>query len=128
MSKTAHMPRECAFCPATAKMSGEHIWSDWMNGLLPGKKRFISKDKDGKVIFQRIAKELDWTAKVVCKPCNETWMSKIEGDHAKPSMEDLITGKLDIPIMQSRANSIALFGFKTAVVLDHLRRDPEPFF
>jgi hypothetical protein len=34
------MEQERAFCPSTAKMSGEHIWSDWMNKVFPRKKRF----------------------------------------------------------------------------------------
>jgi len=50
-------------------------------------------------------------------------MSRMEEFHAKPSMSDLIVGKLDIPIPQSRANSIALFAFKTTVILEHMRRD-----
>jgi hypothetical protein len=100
----------------------------WMNALIPGKKRFTSKNQKGEIILDRVAKGLDWKAKVVCERCNNTWMSKIERKHAKPSMADLITGKLDIPIPRSRANSIALFCFKTAVVLDHLARNREPFF
>ena len=27
------MRRDCAFCPATANFSGEHIWSKWMRKL-----------------------------------------------------------------------------------------------
>jgi hypothetical protein len=55
-------------------------------------------------------------------------MSGVENDYARPSMSELIAGKLNIPIDQARADSIALFGFKTSVILDHLRRDAEPFF
>lgn len=55
-------------------------------------------------------------------------MSKIENDHAKPALTDLIVGDLGISITQSRAHSIALFAFKTAVVFDHLARNRQPFF
>jgi hypothetical protein len=122
------MPKECAFCPATAKLSGEHLWSDWMNDLFPGKKRFTSKNEKGEIIVDRISDNLDWKAKVVCEPCNNTWMSEIESKHAKPAMKDLIAGDLDIPVSQARARSIALFAFKTAVIFDHMKRDREPFF
>ena len=49
-------------------------------------------------------------------------MSDIEERHAQPAMKDLIIGKLDIPIPQSRADSIALFAFKTAVIVEHMKR------
>ena len=42
-------------------------------------------------------------------------------------MSDFILGRQG-PISQSCADSIALFGFKSAVVFDHIRRDREPFF
>jgi hypothetical protein len=116
------MARECAFCPAAAKLSGEHIWSDWMNALFPGKKAFRKINERMEVTKSWTSSQLDWKAKVVCEPCNNGWMSKIESRHAKPAMADLIAGKLDIPIPQSRANSIALFAFKTAVILEHLNR------
>jgi hypothetical protein len=55
-------------------------------------------------------------------------MNEIEQNHAKPSMADLIVGKSDILVDQSRAHSIALFGFKTAIIFDSLARTREPFF
>lgn len=55
-------------------------------------------------------------------------MSKIESNHAKPAMLDLIQDKPSIPIDRSRAHSIALFAFKTAVVFDHLARKRPHFF
>ena len=86
-----------------------------MGDLFPGKKLFM-KLGQGKTWT---SEKLDWKARVICRSCNNTWMSRIENDHAKPAMMDLIIGKLDFPILQSRANSIALFAFKTAVILDH---------
>jgi hypothetical protein len=68
------------------------------------------------------------TAKVVCEACNNTWMSDIENRHAKPTMTPLIKGDVKIPIRQSEARSLALYAFKTAVILDHTQRDREPFF
>lgn len=86
------------------------------------------RDEDKKIIGNWDMPDLDWKTKVVCEPCNNRWMSKLENDHAKPSMTDLILGKLDVPVNQKRANSIALFAFKTAVVFDHLVNGREPFF
>src|SRR5271169_3869635 len=122
------LARECAFCSTTADISGEHLWSAWMDALFPGKKRFTVKNEKGEVTAQWDKPALDWKANVVCGRCNSTWMSKIENDHAKPALTDLILDKLDIPIAESRANSIALFAFKSAVVFNHLRPVADPFF
>lgn len=122
------MARECAFCQSKANLNGEHIWSDWLNPLLPGRKRFNVRNDKRQIIKTWTSPELNWKAKVVCKDCNGGWMSNLEDKHAKPSLSDLITGKKGIPIDQSRAKSIAVFAFKTAVVLDHLVRNRTPFF
>jgi hypothetical protein len=121
------MARECAFCPETAKLSAEHVWSEWMDAFFPGKKRFIKTDAKG-VTSSRMANTLDWTVKVVCANCNNTWMSDIENLHAKPAMGDLIKGILDLYISQSQARSIAIFATKTAIVIDHIQRKKPPFF
>ena len=52
----------------------------------------------------------------------------IENKHAKPAMSDLIIDKPGVPIDQDRANSMAIFAFKTAVVLDQLVTGRAPFF
>ena len=89
-----------------------------MNTLFPGKKKY-SNMMEGTAWSSTT---LNWKAKVVCEPCNNGWMSNIEEQHAKPAMTDLIAGKLDIPIPQSTATSIAIFAFKTAVVIEHLNK------
>lgn len=122
------MPKECAFFPETANKSGEHLWSAWMDKLFPGKKRFVSRDVTGKIIADWTCGALNWKAHVVCEGCNNGWMSDIEKWHAKPAISDLIAGKRNVKIPQSRANSIALFAFRTAVVLDHMTADRESFF
>jgi hypothetical protein len=110
------MPRECAFCPATANLSAEHVFSEWMDRLFPGKKYF----HNFRATKSWASDTLDFKARVVCEKCNNTWMSNIESQHAKPSMTDLMVGKQNVPISQSRAHSIALFAFKTAVIMDHV--------
>jgi hypothetical protein len=121
--------KECAFCPDTANLTGEHIFSDWMNDLLPGRwdGTFTSADGSAK---NWSSVGLDLKAKVVCDRCNNGWMSDLEGQHAQPILTPLIEGKSRIPISQSAARSIAVFAFKTAVIIDHVRKDKgrAPFF
>ena len=99
-----------------------------MRDLFPTKNfRCLRRNPAGEVENHWVKPSLDFSAKVVCKPCNEGWMSNLESQHAKPAMRDLIIGKCDMPITQSQARSIAVFAFKTAVVIDHLRRE-ESFY
>ena len=120
---------ECAFCPHTGKLSAEHIASQWMRDLFPGRKTAFFQSDSVKEKQRFETDSMDWTAKVVCKSCNEGWMSKIESLHAMSALTPLITGEMNIPIDPERAHSISLFAFKTAVVMDHQQRRPEgPFF
>lgn len=98
-----------------------------MGDLFPGKKRFTNWNEHGEIVAGWSSEKLDWKARVVCEPCNNTWMSEIEAKHAMPAISNFIVGKT-APISQTCADSIALFAFKTAVVFDHIRRDREPFF
>jgi len=99
-----------------------------MNDLFPGKKRFTRKNEQGEIVADWKASHLDWKARVVCRACNNGWMSDLENNHAKPAMTDLILGNKRLTLTQSRARSVALFAFKTAVIFDHIRRDRSPFF
>jgi hypothetical protein len=119
---------ECAFCNRTAKLSGEHLWSEWMRNLFPGKKfNFVRRDDAGNIIAHWSLPGIDLTANVVCKPCNEGWMSSLESKLAKPAMADLIRGHHNIRISPERAQDVARFAFKTAVIVDHMGPNP-PFF
>ncbi len=87
---------------------------------------FISRDENDNIEKLWRHKTVRITTRVVCEPCNIGWMSKVESLHAKPAMSDLIVGN-PVALSQSRANSLAIFAFKTAVVVDYMRRE-EPFF
>jgi len=110
--------KECGFCFKEAtQLTGEHIFSDWMNKIFtkPWERRFSLPD--GRV-FAFGAAELNWKEKVVCGDCNSGWMSAIESDHAEPMLTPLIVGQIGIPISEEWSRSIALFAFKTAAVID----------
>jgi hypothetical protein len=55
-------------------------------------------------------------------------MGRVENDHAKPAMLDLLLDKPNVKIDKIRARSIALFAFKTAVIFDHIAKDRPYFF
>ncbi len=59
-TETKQMSQECAFCPSTADLTGEHLWSQWMDDLFPGKKRFTTKNEKGEIIRQWEEAALRW--------------------------------------------------------------------
>lgn len=119
--------RECAFCDHTAKLSKEHITSEWMGELFPNEKEFRSTNRHGKV-KEWAEPGLDISVRTVCEPCNNTWMSDIESDHAKSVMTPLMTGQLDVEFGPQQAHSLAIFAYKSAIIVDYAQRHREPFF
>jgi hypothetical protein len=100
-----------------------------MSALFPSARvNFEKVEQDGSVSRRWQSIGLDMKAKVVCKPCNESWMSAVEANHAKPAMSDLILGKPVAEITTAQAHSISLFAFKTAVIANQMVPEDECFF
>ena len=70
---------------------------------------------------------MDLTAKVVCKRCNETWMSDIEAQ-IKASFSQIIRDGSSASILHRGVSLLAAFAFEKAVISDHLHLKDEPFF
>jgi hypothetical protein len=122
---------KCAFCMRPAKMTGEHLWSEWMRGLFPDSEHFVFSKRlhpDTEITRWGPTRGIDLTAKVVCEQCNNGWMSDIESTYAAPAMKDIIRSDTRVVLDVQRLTSIAIFGFKAAVVGDHLSRGKAPFF
>jgi hypothetical protein len=121
---------ECAFCPNPAvTKGGEHLWSDWINKILPNDPYKITQFTDQGVLRQWKRRHLDIKAPVVCAPCNHGWMSLLEEKHAKPAMKDLILSDRIASLYPDRLKSIANFAFKSAVISDHMSLPVRsPFF
>ena len=74
------------------------------------------------------ASKINLKAKVVCRPCNNGWMSRLENDFAKPAMADLILGNRIGELSKKRAHGLSLFAFKTAVIANRTLAESEWFF
>jgi hypothetical protein len=123
------MPQECAFCPATACFTGEHLWSNWINKVLTDRSyQFRRLDKKTQKISSWESGELNMKARVVCGDCNSGWMSKVDNQEAKPILRHLIADPAKRILQLRSIISLAVFGFKTAVVADHIGAQREPFF
>jgi hypothetical protein len=82
-------------CPNEAD-SEEHLFPDWLNGVLPAGKRVRYVPFDAALGQQPVAgrpskKPATRKNKVVCIPCNTGWMAVIEQE-AKRLMEPMILG------------------------------------
>src|SRR5258708_7315465 len=79
----------CAFCPGTAGITGEHLWSAWA-GRMFGERRYTitRKEPDGRVLTWTLP-ELNAKTKVVCGDCNNGWMSELE-TQVKPIIGEMV--------------------------------------
>ena len=124
----------CAFCPDTADITGEHIWSDWINRIVPTGQFRFTWDSHTATPRTYVTALLNQKLPVVCRTCNNGWMSDLENEHAKPAMADLIVSDKAVLVDPERLKSIANFAFKSAVIADHARvpdlilRARPPFF
>jgi hypothetical protein len=94
--------RICIFC-GSGKLSKEHIWPSWANSLLAPKSpvnRIETRlavspgDTSPREVYRRDVPEptIDKQIRIVCEPCNNGWMSRIE-QACKDVITSLILGK-----------------------------------
>jgi hypothetical protein len=121
--------RVCIFCGEDAD-SREHIFPDWINELI------VVDEADahqflvvrGELTSQRsyrAKKVASQTARVVCRTCNNGWMSMVEGE-AKPALWPLmIDWKTTLTSAQQLI--IARWAIKTAMVAESVQYGENSF-
>src|SRR5215831_11483615 len=123
--------RRCAFCSAqSTKLSAEHVWGDWMSELFhpAGRNQRTTQEHQHEGKLKRWKSFRSLTANVVCKKCNETWMSGIEA-RIKTSFSQVIRDGCSMSILFQGVCLLAQFAFEKAVIADHLHlKDEDPFF
>jgi hypothetical protein len=102
--------KRCAFCPTEAtRLSGEHIWDDWLNRALPTK-RFKVRQKwnrldpfreyDARIIKEKLP--------VVCEECNNTWMSDLS-NRTKQAFSEMIVNGTPTALQRTDIHLLAAF-------------------
>lgn len=117
----------CAFCPGEAD-SGEHIWSAWIGDLFPSSRynfRRVNTLTGERAAWH--APTLDEKTKVVCRQCNNTWMSDLES-RSKVAFSDMISEGGGISLLSRGSILLAQFAFKCAVIADHSSPSGGTFF
>jgi len=121
--------KQCAFCPTKAtKLSGEHIWDDWLNKELPTKEfRVRQRTSMAQPFREYQAKVLKEKLPVVCEACNNGWMSDITNSIKKDFAPAILKGA-PVSLSLDKATLLATFAFMKSVVADHAVKGKEPFF
>jgi hypothetical protein len=110
------------------KLSGEHIWDNWLNRALPTKKFRVRQRRSTVEPFREYdAVALKEKLAVVCEDCNHNWMSNVT-DRVKRSFSDLIIKGKPMSLKDEDIGLLAAFAFMKAVVADHATPKSEPFF
>lgn len=110
-------------------MTGEHIFSAWIDRLFDSKGyNWRYTDPDTREISNWDQKNLNRKLNVVCAECNNGWMSGIENFVAKPALTNMIRDGGKQSLLPRGAVSLATFGFKCAVVANHANLHGDPFF
>lgn len=121
--------RFCIFCGADAD-SREHIFPNWLNDMIvvDGADAHQFLVLSGKLTQQRnyrARNSASQTARVVCGPCNNGWMSSLELE-AKPALGPMIANRmtrLDSP----QQLIVARWAIKTAMVAESIQYGENSF-
>jgi hypothetical protein len=115
--------RTCAFCGYQGKLSGEHVWPEWVrNVILPDTRTgsyVLAEHRPGEP--QKISST--WRAdklatlevRRVCEDCNTNWMHHIE-DAAIPVLERPIQGN-PITLRGADLDAVATWAFLKCLVV-----------
>jgi hypothetical protein len=117
----------CGFCPETANITGEHLWSDWFGRGLGDSRVRVTREVASGEVKQWTKKKLDEKANVVCQGCNNGWMSDLEGK-TKLVIGDMALNGTAKVLQPAEVKVLAAFGFKCAVVTDLMHGNRSPFF
>lgn len=119
--------RTCAFCPETANLTGEHLWSAWIGkGLGKRKYTFTRKEKDG-TVRKWHREELDQKSRLVCGNCNSGWMSRLESE-TKVFLNDMVLNGSPTVLPSRHIALLAAVAFKNTIIADHMHDNRPPFF
>lgn len=123
--------RSCIFCGA-AKVSDEHVFSDWIKQVMPdvasqqrsthtgtltalqsGVTAVTTRDVPLTVLETRV--------KRVCAPCNSGWMSEIDAQ-AKKYLELMIPGQQELELDRTALGALAKWVYLKTLMYEFVQR------
>lgn len=157
-SVSVPLPKRCIFCGAKEKLTKEDFFPEWFRKLYPATEEdrrsrlnaevswYETDPASGELVARKAKSRMaragdlaDQTLKVVCGPCNNGWMSRLQ-QSAKPFLLPYIKGKWPRPgrparkVISSWATMFAMvveFGDEESSVVPQIerqvfRRDQQP--
>lgn len=130
----AKPPGRCIFCDGRP-LSKEHVFGDWLRDIFPrdagtthtdgvinwgaggltsAEATVITRKRQGHAGTRKV--------RVVCKTCNNGWMSLLE-ERTKPLLKPLIAGQ-DAVLDANAQKTLATWAAKTAITAEHLKPRP----
>ena len=111
----------CVFCgDDSVEMSEEHLFADWVSNLFGRIPAGVAEVWDDSGVLQSWSSDVfQDVLKIVCRKCNNEWMSIMEGNVSAllgPMMKDGVISGLP-PLFQEKLTKWAV---KTAFVADYL--------
>ncbi len=111
----------CIFCgPTTKKLTGEHIYSDWISRQF---RKFGFTLYESAIVTngrRRVKKAgaLDLKVPAVCEPCNNVWLGTIERKHLAPFFFEMIRGKRQLRLSTEEQVTLAFWLVRLAMVYE----------
>ena len=108
----------CVFCGGS-EMTEEHLIADWVHRAFSKKRK-----PDGQFRATVVGSGLRFdggdpviTAKVICRRCNNNWLSEIDNDAARV-LRPLIRGEREVELDRAGQTAVAAWVYKTALIFD----------
>ena len=107
------MARSCVFCgePVSSK---EHVFPDWLSEVVPGKGPMLNTRDSGATSWH--AAGFDHQVRQVCKKCNQTWMSDLQGK-SKDLVTELILDRRTSSLSTTEQIRLSTWLYKTGVMI-----------
>ena len=114
-------------------MTGEHVFPDWLNKVLPDLKNRLDRHAD-KTTYepdplseywptQQLGRKLtSWKVHIACGPCNNQWMNRLQ-TAARPSLTRMIRGE-GFKLTSDEQAEVAKWAVMTCIVGEFTSRDP----
>jgi hypothetical protein len=105
----------CAFCQQDRTLTKEHVWPQWLAGVLADDtpQPFV-RAAGGAVEDTWAQPTFKQTVRAVCANCNSGWMSQLEA-RAKPVLSPMIRG-IALHLSADTQKLIATWALKTAIM------------
>ena len=125
------MARACIFCGSSGKLSGEHIFPDWLSKMFDDQIVGINEVRGDNLARDWVKSIFQDKLKKVCETCNSGWMSTIEND-AKNLLVPLIFTHNQLTLNKKDQRLLSFWAQKTLLVVSETTggefRIPKEFY